>query len=191
MPLITPKRFTIADYHRLREVGLLREGDRIELIRGELLHMSPKGTAHSVCNGLLQAQLLTLLGNQVAIRSQEPITIPQTQSEPEPDLVIARGALRDYLDHHPYPADVLLAIEVADSSLDYDRTVKLELYAEAGIAYYWIADVNSRQMECYSQPYRSAQGQFSYQTRHIVLVGQPLAVPGFAAATLDLGQIFP
>ncbi|OUC12967.1 MAG: hypothetical protein B0A82_19670 [Alkalinema sp. CACIAM 70d] len=190
MTLITPKRFTIADYHRLGEVGLLHEGDRIELIRGELLSMSPKGTAHSFCTMRLFRLLDRLLGEAVTLRCQEPIAIPP-DSQPEPDIVITQGRDTDYLDHHPYPADVLLAIEVADSSLDYDRTVKLELYAEAGIAHYWIADVNSRQMECYSQPYRSAQGQCSYQTRHIVLVGQPLAVPGFAAATLDLGQIFP
>ncbi|MGI0491120.1 Uma2 family endonuclease [Alkalinema pantanalense CENA528] len=190
MPLITPKRFTIADYHRLREVGLLQEGDRVELIRGELIQMSPKGTAHSFCTMRLFRLLDRLLGEAVTLRCQEPIAIPP-DSQPEPDIVLAQGRDTDYLDHHPYPADVLLAIEVADSSLEYDRTVKLALYAEAGIAHYWIADVNGRQMECYSQPYRSAQGYFAYQTRHIVLVDQPLTIPGFAAVTLDLQHIFP
>ncbi|MEJ1933632.1 Uma2 family endonuclease, partial [Nostoc sp. NIES-2111] len=100
--VVTPKRFTIDEYHQLIELGFLKEGDRIELIRGELIQMVAKGTPHTVCGSILCRQLDRLLGDRVAIRGQDPITLPN-QSEPEPDVVIARGRDEDYLAHHPYP----------------------------------------------------------------------------------------
>ncbi|WP_445632117.1 Uma2 family endonuclease [Nostoc sp. DSM 114167] len=190
MNVVTPKRFTIAEYHQLIELGFFTEGDRIELIRGELIQMTAKGTPHTVCSSILCRQLDRLLGDQAVIRGQDPITLPN-QSEPEPDVVIARGRDEDYLAHHPYPEDILLVIEISDKTLDYDQTTKLSLYAEAGISDYWIVNLPDSQLERHSQPYQNAQNKFSYLSKQISLSNQSVAIPGFEDTLLDLNRLFP
>ncbi|WP_375473927.1 Uma2 family endonuclease [uncultured Nostoc sp.] len=190
MNAVTPKRFTIAQYHQLIELGFLTEGDRIELIRGELIQMTAKGTPHTVCGSILCRQLARLLGDRAVIRGQDPITLPN-QSEPEPDVVIARGRDKDYLAHHPYSEDILLVIEISDKTIDYDQTTKLSLYAEAGIYHYWIVNLPDSQLERYSQPYQNAQNKFSYLSKQISLSNQSVAIPGFEDALLDLSRLFP
>ncbi|MDB9373926.1 Uma2 family endonuclease [Nodularia sphaerocarpa] len=190
MNVVKPKRFTIDEYHRLIELGLLTEGDRIELIRGELMQMTAKGRVHTVCSSILCRQLDRLLGDRAVIRGQDPITLPN-HSEPEPDIVITRGKDEDYLVHHPYPADILLVIEISDSTLIYDQTKKLSLYAEAGIVDYWIVNLPARQLERYNQPYQNAQNNFSYLSQQISLSHQSIPIPGFADVLLDLSRIFP
>ncbi|MFQ4145848.1 Uma2 family endonuclease [Chlorogloeopsis sp. ULAP02] len=190
MNIVTPKRFTIDEYHRLIELGFLTEGDRIELIRGELIQMTAKGTPHTVCGSILCRQLDRLLEDSAVIRGQDPITLPN-HSEPEPDVVIARGKDEDYLAHHPYPEDILLVIEISDTTVDYDQNTKLELYAEAGILDYWIVNLNSRQLERYNQPYQNAQGEFNYLSKQISLPHQSVVIPGFEDVSLHLNRIFP
>lgn len=190
MNVVTPKRFTIDEYHRLIELGFLREGDRIELIRGELIQMTAKGRLHTVCNSILCRQLDRILGDRAVIRGQDPITLPN-QSEPEPDVVIARGQDEDYLAHHPYPEDIFLVVEISDSTLIDDQTKKLELYAEAGISNYWIVDLNTRQLERYKEPYQNIQGQFNYLSKQISLANESVPIPGFEDVLLDLSRIFP
>lgn len=190
MNVVTPKRFTIDEYHRLISLGFLTEGARIELIRGELIQMTAKGTPHTVCSSILCRQLDRLLGDRVVIRGQDPITLPN-DSEPEPDAVIAQGTDEDYLAHHPYAEDILLVIEICDSTLTYDQTTKLKLYAEAGILDYWIVNLNACQLERYNQPYENAEGEFSYLSKQISLPNQSVAIPGFEDALLDLRRIFP
>ncbi|QLE57869.1 Uma2 family endonuclease [Nostoc sp. TCL26-01] len=189
MSVVTPKRFTIDEYHQLIELGFLKEGDRIELIRGELIQMVAKGTPHTVCGSILCRQLDRLLGDTVVIRRQDPITLPN-QSEPEPDVVIARGRDEDYLAHHPYPQDILLVIEISDSTLTYDQTKKLEIYAEAEILNYWIVDLNALQLERYSQPYQDTHGKFNYLSKQISLPNQSVAIPGFEDISLELSRVF-
>ncbi len=184
-----PKRFTVNDYHRLIETGIIPEDHRLELIRGEIFEMAAKGSPHTVCTGLLCRQLDRLVGDIVAIRSQEPITLPN-DSEPEPDVVIALGQLQDYLLHHPTPDQILLIIEVADSSLSYDRTTKLSLYAEFNIPHYWIANVPAKQMECHSHPYQDSEGNFSYKSRQAIVATQELNLPDFPEVSLNLSDIF-
>ena len=188
--IATPKRFTIDEYHRLIEIGFLTEGDRIELIRGELIQKTAKGTQHTFCTTRLCRQLDRLLGDRAVIRGQDPITL-SNQSEPEPDVVIARGTDEDYLAHHPYPEDILLVVEISDSTLAYDQTTKLGLYAEAGISNYWVVNLNAYQLERYCQPYQSIQGEFNYLTKQISLANQSVPIPGFEDALLDLSRIFP
>ncbi len=190
MNVVTPKRFTIDEYHRLIELGFLTEGDRIELIRGELIQMTAKGTPHTFSTTRLCRQLDRLLNDQAVIRCQEPIII-SVNSEPEPDVVIARGDEADYLANHPYPEDIFLVVEISDSTLIYDQTKKLELYAEAEISDYWIMDLNSRQLECYKEPYQNIQGKFNYLSKQISLVNESVTIPGFEDALLDLSRIFP
>ncbi|MBD2680239.1 MULTISPECIES: Uma2 family endonuclease [Nostoc] len=190
MSVVTPKRFTIEEYHQLIELGFLKEGDRIELIRGELIQMVAKGTPHTFCATRLCRQLDRLLGDRAVVRCQEPIILP-SNSEPEPDVAIARGDEVDYLAHHPYPEDIFLVVEISDSTLDYDQTKKLELYAEAGITNYWIVNLNARQLEHYSQPYQNAQGKFNYLSKQIYLPNEKVGIPGFENTLLDLTRIFP
>lgn len=190
MNVVTPKRFTIDEYHRLISLGFLTESDRIELIRGELIQITAKGTPHTVCSSILCRQLDRLLGDRVVIRGQDPITLPNN-SEPEPDVVIARGTDEDYLAHHPYPQDILLVVEISDSTLTYDQTTKLKLYAEVGIYDYWIVNLNARQLERYNQPYQNAQGEFNYLSKQISLPNQSVVIPGFEDTLLDLSRIFP
>jgi Uma2 family endonuclease len=187
--VVTPKRFTIDEYHRLIELGFLSERDRVELIRGELIQMTAKGTPHTVCGAILCQQLDRLLADRAAIRAQDPITLPN-DSEPEPDVVIARGNHVDYLAHHPYPEDILLVVEISDSTFTYDQTTKLELYAEAGISNYWMVNLNARQLEYYSQPYQNAQSKFNYLSKQVYLTNQSVTIPGFEDVLLDLGRIF-
>ncbi|MBW4599363.1 MAG: Uma2 family endonuclease [Calothrix sp. FI2-JRJ7] len=190
MTVITKKRFTIDEYHKLIELGFLKEQDRIELIRGELIEMTAKGTPHTFATTRLCRQLDRLLGDRVVVRCQEPIILP-SDSEPEPDVVIAHGNEIDYLANHPFPKDILLIVEVSDSTLNYDQTTKLSLYAEDGIANYWIVNLNARQLECYSLPYQDAQGKYNYLNKQIYLPNQSVTIPQFQDAILDLSKIFP
>ena len=175
MKLATPKRFTIAEYHRLTEIGFFAEDDRVELIRGEINKMAAKGTAHTVCcSNLLQA-LARLLVDKATLRCQDPIALP-SGSEPEPDFAIVRLRSDHYLAGHPTPEDILLVLEIADSSLDYDRAVKRSLYAEAGIAHYWIFNLIERCVEAYSEPYQNGD-LFNYAVTRIVLPAGTIALP--------------
>ena len=190
MTLVTPKRFTLAEYHRLIELGFLTEDDRVELIQGELIQMAAKGTQHSVCNTKLFHELDRLVGDKAVVRGQEPIILP-TDSEPEPDIAIAQGQADDYLSNHPQPKNILLVIEVSDSTLNYDQNTKLALYAEGGISDYWIINLVANQLERYSQPYQDAQGKFGYRTRQIALRHESATLPSFPDLSLELDRVFP
>jgi len=190
MTAVTAKRFSIAEYHRLGELGFFAPDDRVELIRGEIIIMAAKGRLHSVCNSLLVEELILLLARRARLRGQEPIILSDN-SEPEPDVVIARNRSDNYLSSHPEPADILLVIEVADSTLKYDRTTKLSLYAETGISNYWIFNLVDNQLEMHSEPYRKQNGSFSYQLQRVLLPNQTVVIPGFPELSLDLSAVFP
>ncbi len=190
MDSVTAKRFSIAEYHRLGELGFFAPDERIELIRGELIIKAAKSTFHSVCNSLLLGELCTLARKKAIVRGQEPIILTD-DSEPEPDVVIARNRSDNYLASHPEPADILLVIEVSDSTLKYDSEIKLSLYAEAGIANYWIFNLVDNQLEMYSEPYQKRQGDFNYRSQNIVLQNETVVIPGFPDLSLDLSLVFP
>lgn len=187
---VTPKRFTIEDYHRLIELGFLTENDRVELIRGELMQMVAKGTPHTVCNTSLVYEVTILLQRQALVRGQEPIILPPN-SEPEPDLVIARNRRDRYLSSHPSLSDILLVAEVADSTLKYDQEVKLPLYAESGISDYWIFNLVVSCLEVYTQPYQDLQGNFGYANKQVFLPNTVVTLPDFPDLLLDLSRVFP
>ena len=185
-----PKRFTVQDYHRLVELGFLGEDDHVELIRGELIQMAAKGTAHETCITRLLRVLPRLIGDRATIRCQSPITL-SFDGEPEPDFLIVQNREDDYAMAHPTPAETLWVIEVADSSLDYDREVKLPLYAEAQIRDYWLFNLPNRYLEAYSEPSQITSGQFGYLNRRIVPVEGTIALPPFPEQTVSLDRIFP
>ena len=189
MTLATAKRFTITEYHRLADLDLFTEDDRVELIKGEIIKMAAKGKAHSVCNTRLYRELFKLLEEKATIRGQEPIII--NDSEPEPDLTIVKNTPDDYFLNHPIPSDIFLIIEVADSSLKYDQEVKLFLYSEAGISDYWIFNLMDYYLECYSDPYQDLQGKFGYRHKSIILPNESVKLPFFPELILDLTKVFP
>ncbi|MFS0514302.1 Uma2 family endonuclease [Nostoc sp. UIC 10607] len=190
MSLTTAKRFTIAEYHRLAELGFFEENDRVELIKGEIIQMAAKGTSHSVCSTRLYRELFKLVLEEAVLRGQEPIIIPD-DSEPEPDLVIVRNRPDDYLEAHPNPSDVLLVIEISNSTLKYDQDVKLSVYAEAGIPNYWIFNLLDNYLESYSEPYKDLQGKFGYRRKLIFLPNESVNLPYFSDLVLDLSKVFP
>jgi Uma2 family endonuclease len=135
MTSTTAKRFTIDEYHRLADLGFFTEDDRVELIRGEIMQMAAKGTPHTNCCRDLLEELAGLLIGRAKLQCQDPIVLP-SNSEPEPDFAILRKRADNYRFALPQADDVLLVIEIADSTLKYDQEVKVPLYAEAGIPGY-------------------------------------------------------
>jgi Uma2 family endonuclease len=184
----TVKRFTLEEYHRLGELGFFAESDRVELIRGELVTMAAKGTAHEVCLTKLIRELPKLLSDRATVRCQSPIIF--SNSEPEPDFTIVKNRADDYLKSHPKPEDVLLLVELSDSSLTYDQETKLSLYAEHNIQDYWIFNLLENVLETYSQPYQRLQG-FGYQVKRVWLANERIALPHFSDLILDLAKTFP
>ena len=191
--LVQTKRFTIAEYHRLDDIGLLQKENheaRTELIRGEIVFMAAKGTKHTVCCSNVNRELNKLVADRAIIRCQDPILLPP-DGQPEPDFVIVRDRSDNYLDGHPLPEDILLVIEIADSSLNYDRDIKGTLYAEAGIEHYWLFNLIDNRLEAYSQPYRDVQGKGNYAQRKYVLSHQAIALPTFPDLQIELIKILP
>ena len=139
------KLFSVAEYYQLAQVGILKDTDRVELINGEIITMSPINSPHGGMVNRLTRLFFKLLNDQVTITVQNPITL-DNYSEPEPDLVIAKFDEDDYEKKHPQPADILLVIEVADSTLEKDRSTKCPLYAKTGIEEYWIVDLVNKKM---------------------------------------------
>jgi Uma2 family endonuclease len=143
--------FNVEEYYRMAEVGLLSASDRVELIEGEIVEMSPIGSTHGGTVKRSSAFLNRKLGDTVIVGVQDPIQLNDF-SEPQPDLALLKPCEDFYSNSHPVPEDVLVVIEVADTSLDYDRNVKLPLYARAGIPEAWLMVLAKDVIEVYSQP---------------------------------------
>jgi Uma2 family endonuclease len=190
MSIAQAKRFTLNEYHRLGELGFFHEDDHIELINGEIIEMASKGKAHETCLRNLWKQLPKIVGDRATLQSQAPITLPPN-SEPEPDFAIVQNRDDNYLSAHPKATDVLLVMEVSDSSLAYDQDVKIPLYAKAGITDYWIFNLFDNYLECYSEPYQDNLGKYGYSNKRIVLSTQVINFPCFPDLSLDLARVFP
>ena len=190
MSIAQVKRFTLDEYHRLGELGFFHEDDHIELINGEIIEMASKGTAHETCLRNLLRELPKIVGDRATLQSQAPIAMPPN-SEPEPDFAILQNRDDNYLYGHPQPADVLLVMEASDSSLDYDQNVKIPLYAQAGIADYWIFNLFDNQLEYYSVSFQDNQGKYGYLNKRIILSNQVINFPWFPDLSLDLARVFP
>ena len=143
------RRFTVHDYHRMAEVGILHEDDRVELIAGEVIEMRPIGGRHAACVREINRLLSRRVDDELRVDVQSPVRLGD-QEEPQPDLAVIRA--RDYGGSLPTPGDVLLLIEVADTSLSFDRDVKLPLYARSGIEEVWLVDLNAGVIERHTEP---------------------------------------
>jgi Uma2 family endonuclease len=145
-------KLTIDQYHQMVAAGILTKDDTVELLEGWLITKMPKSPRHRLMTRLIRDALEKLLPDGWFVESQEPLTL--SDSEPEPDVMIVRGSPRDYADHHPGPADVGLVVEVADSTLVRDHKLKTRVYARAGIPVYWLLNIaqNPVWLEVYSNP---------------------------------------
>ena len=176
--------FTVDDYARMGQAGILTADDRVELIDGEVRTMNPIGPAHAwIVNRLLRS-LITRLDDNTYVSSQNPIRLgPHT--EPQPDVVVARQRGSAYQARHPEAADVLLVIEVADSSLLYGRLEKAPRYGQAGIPETWIVDVGTRKVTAYTGP-----GPDGYSSDRVVSAGEIVTSTGVAGLQLPVDEMF-
>jgi Uma2 family endonuclease len=174
--------FTIEEYEKMAATGILAQDERVELIDGEIVEMSPIGDPHAAAVDNLNHVLGSRLGERVRVRVQGPVRVPP-RSIPQPDLALLRP--RSYWHEGATTSDALLVIEVSDTSLQYDRTVKLRLYARAGIPEYWIVDVNTDTVEVYRLP----SGE-RYADRQVLARGQSVAPLEFPDAVIPVDAIF-
>jgi Uma2 family endonuclease len=144
-------RITVDEYYRMAEVGLLANDARVELIEGEVIDMAPIGSKHAAVVDRLARLLSRLLGDRATIGSQRPVRL-DAGTEPQPNVVLLKHRANDYCDAHPAAADALLVVEVSDTTLTYDRKVKLPLYAKHGIPEMWLIDTNNKQWHILRDP---------------------------------------
>ena len=173
MQQLTRWRFTVHDYHRMGEAGILHEDDRVELIEGEIVEMTAIGTRHFSCVNGLTRMLIMNVGDAAIVSVQNPVRLNE-YTEPQPDLTVIRA--RDYRVSLPGPEDVLLLIEVSDATLAYDRGVKLPLYARAGIGEVWIVNLPGEIIERYAGP--SADGYLRTDHKRRGQTLECVALPG-------------
>ncbi len=172
---VTRRRFTVHDYHRMGEAGLLHEDDRVELIEGELVEMAAIGTRHLTCVNGLTRMLVRGVGDEAIVSVQNPVRLDE-HSEPQPDLTVLR--MRDDRESLPVTEDVLLLTEVSDTTLAYDRGVKYPLYARSGIREVWIVDLGHEVVESHADP--SGDGYRRTETARRAETLAPLALTGLA-----------
>lgn len=165
---------TLDEYERMCETGVFEQDARVELIRGEIVDMPPSGPEHESIVARLDRILNRLAGDAALVWPQgNAIRLPGTSSRPQPDITILRWRDDFYKDKRPVPDDVILLIEVAETSLKYDRGSKRALYAEAGITEYWVVNVTGGTVEVYTDP-----GEGEYKLVSKVRRGEALQLPG-------------
>jgi Uma2 family endonuclease len=184
MPVpLTTRRFTVAEYYRMAEVGILGADERVELIEGEIIAMTASGSRHAATVSRLTRLLVPSVGDRGLVRVQLPVRLSDI-SEPEPDLAVVRPRRDDYAAGHPGPADTLLIVEVADTTVDFDRNTKAPLYALAGIGEYWLVNIVADEVEVYREPGAAGYRDARNHRRGAVL--HPTAFPDLAVAVTDI-----
>jgi Uma2 family endonuclease len=148
---IQKRRFTADDYQRMGQSGILSRYDRVELIDGEIVAMTPIGPRHGASVDRTNRAMVTQAGDSAIVRVQGSVRL-DFYHEPEPDIVLLRPQADFYVSRLPGPADILLIVEIADASFDYDREVKARIYARLEVPEYWLADLNENLLSCYSAP---------------------------------------
>lgn len=176
-------RITVDGYHRMAEAGILAPDARVELIDGEVIDMAPMKSRHAAAVRLLDRRLTLAVGDAAIVSCQLPLRLSDS-SEPEPDLMLLRPRADFYAAQHPGPGDVLLLVEVADTSLDYDRRVKLPLYARHGVPEVWIVDLENRQTCSFRKPVGKSYGDSTTSESP-----GPTAVASLPGVAIDLNGL--
>lgn len=180
---VRTRRFSVEEYHQMVRAGILKEDDPVELIEGEIIEMTPIGPRHATCVDRLTRRLVGLFADLAIVRVQGPIRLGP-DSEPQPDTALLRPPVTRYEDHHPEPAAVLLAIAVADTSVEDDRARKIPLYARAGVREAWLVNLPAQTIEVHRRPTREG-----YQDVRTLGRGQRLAPEAFPDCTLTVDDI--
>ena len=175
-------KWTLEEYHQLVDTGLLAN-KRVELLRGEIVEMTPEGEPHAYSSTESENYLVRLLGDLALVRPAKPITLPNSQSEPEPDLTIVQPLGREYRRHHPYPENIFWLIEYSESSLAKDLDIKTKIYAEVDIPEYWIVNLKNNTLIVFREP---QSGQYTSRQDYTNGKISPLAFPDL---TLDVSAI--
>jgi len=180
-------RFSVSDYHRIAEVTALGANRRIQLLDGHIYEMSPIGSYHAACVRRLNRLFSALCSpDQALVSVQNPVGLPP-DSEPEPDVALLQPRADDYATRHPRAEEVLLVVEVADSSLTFDQEVKVPIYAQAGIPLVWVVALNEDRIYTYQAP-----DSTTYQTQRVCTGNDTLPLPHIgAAASISADQVFP
>lgn len=190
MTIANPKlyQWTKDEYYKMAEIGLFDE-KRTELIEGQVIEMSAMLSGHAAAVMLVAAALEEVLPGGFSLRIQVPLSLGP-RSEPEPDVALVSGAIRDYIKAHPTHA--ALIVEISDSSLEYDRTVKASLYARAGIADYWIVNLNQGQLEVRRTPIPDASQRFGYgYAQTLILLPNQSVTPLAAEDGVNVADLLP
>ena len=179
----TRRRFTVAEYYAMADAGILTADDRVELLDGEIIQIAPIGNRHAFCVDGLNETLVLALAGRALVRVQNPLRLDDG-NEMQPDIAVVRR--RSYAAGHPNPADVLLLIEVSDTTVGFDRGVKLPRYARAGIPEGWLANLSARRIEAYTEPAGDA-----YASVRCFEVGSSVSPQSFPDLMLPLARIIP
>ena len=183
MRLQTEHRFSVQDYYRMAEMGVLRPGSRVELIEGKITDMSPIGPFHGGLVKRLSRIFNLKAKSRWVVSTQDPLHLDDF-SEPQPDIMVLKPSADDYANRHPGPGDVFLLIEVSDSTIDFDRDEKLPIYGKAGIPEVWIINLNDLTIEIYREPHFTGYG-----SKTILRAGdeaKPMAFPDVAINVAEL-----
>ncbi len=191
VPVRTPpqaRTYTLAEYQALIDTGVIRDGERVELIDGHLVYAMPADPPHASSTARLNRRLILLCPEGYVVRCQSD-TIVGT-SRPEPDVCLVRGDEWAFDARHPEPADIALVVEVSDSSLAFDRGDKLRVYARASVPEYWVVNVVDRQVEVYTDPTGPA-AQPDYRTRTDYTAGMtvPVVLDGTAVGAVAVTDV--
>lgn len=184
------RRFSVAEYQKMIAAGILTDEDKVELLDGYVVHKMPRNPPHDGSITALNEILVRLIPPGWVVRCQTGATL--AESQPEPDIAIARGDRRLYFTRHPLPSDLALVIEVADSSLDRDRTDKARIYAGDGVPVYWVVNLVDRVVEVYSNPTGPVPGAH-YQRQQVYHLGASVLVEldGKSVGSVVVSEILP
>jgi Uma2 family endonuclease len=180
---VTKRLFTVAEYNRMSEVGIFTEDDRVELIEGQVVDMSPIGRRRAACVGRLTNLFSRVLAERAIVWVQNPVVL-NDYAEPQPDVALLRRREDFYERALPAPGDVLLIVEVSDTTLDYDRQIKVPLYARAGIREAWVVNLMDERIEVYTRPADGAYQDVSQYAR-----GEAINSSGALNLTLTVDEI--
>jgi Uma2 family endonuclease len=180
--MITTAKWTLEQYHQMIEAGIL-EGQPVELLNGAIVEMPPEREPHAHGSTESHDYLIARLGNRAKVREGHPVTLPNSNSEPEPDLAIVQRREQGYRDHHPYPENIYWLIEFANASLKKDLEVKAKVYAEANIAEYWVVNLKAMQLIVMREP---VDGEYQSQVALTDGTVQPLSFPDVSVSVQRL-----
>ena len=180
---VKKRLFTVEEYHQMAEAGILREDDRVELIDGEIIQMSPIGHRHMVCVNRANTLFIQAFGNGAVVSPQNPVRLTDW-TEPQPDLVVFKPRADFYAKKEPVPEDVLFMVEIAETTLSYDRKIKLPRYAAAGIPEFWIGDLKNDILHVYRNP-----GRETYNIALILHPSESISPLAFPDVTFQVGEL--